>query len=140
MNYNAKEAWRERFCILVQKKINARKEEHPNESSEERQKWFAEWMKEAINDQIMLRKQKDEVNAGRRFEFTPKSGIRTSDLLIFSIDYHPITHILLRENCISKEMNKRLYEEEMTSRRATQRKLDASKKKKLPKGQLESQI
>lgn len=140
MNYNAKEAWRERFCILVQEKINARKEEYPSESAEERQKWFAGWMKEAINDQLMLRKQKDEANAGRRLEFTPKSGIRPSDLLIFSIDYHLITHILLRENCISKEMNKRLYEEEMTSRRETQKKLDASKKKKLPKGQLELQI
>lgn len=133
-------AYNERFRILVQKKISARRNEYPNETDIERQMWFSQWMKEAINDQLMMRKQKEERNSGKTFEYTPKCGIRSSDLLIFSIDYHLILHILLREKCISTEMSKMLYEEEMESRKAIQKKLDTSKKKKLPKGQLEIQI
>lgn len=140
MAYNAREAWRERFCILVQKKISARRKEFPNETDKERQMWFSQWMKEAINDQLMMRKQKEERNSGKTFEYTPKCGISSSDLLIFSIDYNLILHILLREKCISTEMNKMLYEEEMASQKTIQKKLDTSKKKKLPKGQLEIQI
>ena len=122
MAYNAREAWRERFCILVQKKISERRKEFPNETDKERQVWFSQWMKEAVNDQLMIRKQKEERNSGKTFEYTPKCGISSSDLLIFSIDYHLILHILLREKCISTEMNKMLYEEEMESRKAIQKK------------------
>ena len=140
MAYNAREAWRERFCILVQKKISARRKEFPNETDIERQMWFSQWMKYAVNDQLMIRKQKEERNSGKTFEYTPKCGINSSDLLIFSIDYHLILRIILRERCISTEMNKMLYEEEMASQKTIQKKLDTSKKKKLPKGQLEIQI
>ena len=140
MAYNAREEWRERFCILVQKKISARRNEHPNETDKERQMWFSQWMKEAVNDQLMVRKQKEERNSGKTFEYTPKCGIGIGDLLKFSIDYHIISNVLLREKLISTEMNKMLYEEEMESRKAIQKKLDISKKKKLPKGQLEMQI
>lgn len=122
MAYNAREAWRERFCILVQKKISERRKEFPNETDKERQIWFSQWMKEAVNDQLMIRKQKEERNSGKTFKYTPKCGISSSDLLIFSIDYHLILHILLREKCISTEMNKMLYEEEMESRKAIQKK------------------
>ena len=122
MAYNAREAWRERFCILVQKKISERRKEFPNETDKERQVWFSQWMKEAVNDQLMIRKQKEERSSGKTFEYTPKCGINSSDLLIFSIDYHLILHILLREKCISTEMNKMLYEEEMESRKAIQKK------------------
>lgn len=136
MNTNPQDLWKERFAVFVQKLINKRKETHPDEAIEDRQVWFSQWMKSAVSDAYSLKKQKEEENAGRAYSFTPSCGISKSDLLHFSLDYHLILHILLRERLISSEMSKRLEIEEINKRDLKKGKIEKANKKKLPKGQL----
>ena len=130
MTKNPQELWKERFAIFVQKMVNKRKEECPQEPIHERQVWFSKWMKDAMDDVASLKKKKAEENAGRPFQYHIKSGLPAADLLCFSIDYHIILHVLLRERLISPEMNKRLEIEEINARKLM---LDAQNNKRKKK-------